>query len=180
MYHSHVDEPADTYAGLQGPILVTKCGMAKADGSPRDVDREFVALFEVMDENGSPYLDRNVQTFAGEPGAVDPSDPDFQESNLMHAVNGYVYGNLPGLEAKAGERVRWYVIGMGTEVDLHTPHWHGNTLLWEGMRSDMTELLPMSMKTLDMVPDDAGTWLLHCHVNDHIVAGMQALYVVRP
>ena len=27
---------------------------------------------------------------------------------------------------RQGERVRWYVMGMGTEVDLHTPHWHGN------------------------------------------------------
>jgi len=30
-----------------------------------------------------------------------------------------------------------------------------------------------------MKPDDAGTWLYHCHVNDHILAGMLALYKVR-
>ena len=30
------------------------------------------------------------------------------------------------ISMKRGERVRWYVMGMGTEVDLHTPHWHGN------------------------------------------------------
>jgi manganese oxidase len=29
-----------------------------------------------------------------------------------------------------------------------------------------------------MVPDDVGTWLYPCHVNDHIIAGMQALYTV--
>jgi hephaestin len=75
--------------------------------------------------------------------------------------------------------VRWYVIGMGTEVDLHTPHWHGNTVLINGMRTDVAELLPMSMIVADMVPDDIGTWLYHCHVNDHITAGMQALYRVR-
>jgi FtsP/CotA-like multicopper oxidase with cupredoxin domain len=65
-------------------------------------------------------------------------------------------------------------------VDLHTPHWHGNTLLWSGMRSDMVELLPMSMKTLDMQPDDVGTWLFHCHVNDHLSAGMVTRFVVTP
>jgi len=70
-------------------------------------------------------------------------------------------------------------MGMGTEVDLHTPHWHGNTLLWSGMRSDMVELLPMSMKTLDMQPDDVGTWLFHCHVNDHLSAGMVTRFVVE-
>jgi FtsP/CotA-like multicopper oxidase with cupredoxin domain len=34
------------------------------------------------------------------------------------------------------------------------------------------------MQVADMVPDDVGTWLYHCHVNDHITAGMQALYTV--
>lgn len=73
---------------------------------------------------------------------------------------------------------------MGTEVDLHTPHWHGETLLMNGsemgMRTDMVELLPGSMKLLDMVPDNPGIWLFHCHVNDHITAGMQALFTVEP
>jgi FtsP/CotA-like multicopper oxidase with cupredoxin domain len=181
MYHSHVDEPADTYAGLSGPIIITRAGMAKPDGSPTDVDREFVLLFEVMDENASRYITDNVAYHIHPEGDSDEHqdfDDEFIESNLMHGINGYVYGNLPGLTMRVGERVRWYVMGMGTEVDLHTPHWHGNTLTMMGMRTDMVELLPMSMKTLDMTPGAVGTWLLHCHVNDHIVAGMQALYTV--
>ena len=76
--------------------------------------------------------------------------------------------------------MRWYMLGMGTEVDLHTPHWHGNTGAWTGMRTDVIELLPASMKVLDMMPDDRGTWLFHCHVNDHINAGMLARFTVRP
>lgn len=181
-YHSHADEVADTNAGLIGPIIITRKGMAEADGSPKDVDREFVTLYSVFDENSSLYLDENIQTFAGDPSSVDVDDEDFGESNLMHSINGYVYGNAPldTMTMKKGERVRWYVMGMGTEVDLHTPHWHGNTLLWSGMRSDMVELLPMSMKVLDMIPDDVGTWLFHCHVNDHLTAGMVTRFVVKP
>lgn len=30
-----------------------------------------------------------------------------------------------------------------------------------------------------MQPDAIGTWLFHCHVNDHITAGMQSLYHVE-
>ncbi len=181
-YHSHTDEVADTNAGLIGPIIITRKGMARPDGTPTDVDREFVTLYSVFNENSSLYLDRNIQTFAGKPATVNPDDEDFQESNLMHSINGYVYGNGPldAMIMKKGERVRWYVMGMGTEVDLHTPHWHGNTLLWSGMRMDMVELLPMSMKTLDMQPDDVGTWLFHCHVNDHLSAGMVTRFKVTP
>ena len=53
MYHSHVDETGDTNAGLMGPMIVTRCGQAKPDGSPIDVDRELVVDFNVIDENSS-------------------------------------------------------------------------------------------------------------------------------
>jgi FtsP/CotA-like multicopper oxidase with cupredoxin domain len=180
MYHSHVDEPGDTNAGLIGPIVITKKGMAKPDGSPTDVDRELFTLFTVFDENTSTYLDSNIKELTGKPSTVNPDDDGFIESNKMHSINGYSYGNLPGLTMRVGQRVRWYLIGQGTEVDLHTPHWHGNTVLINGMRTDVGELLPMSMKVADMVPDNPGTWLFHCHVNDHILAGMQATYTVTP
>jgi manganese oxidase len=182
MYHGHVDEPADTNAGLIGPMIITKRGMARADGSPRDVDREFVALYTVFDENASLYLDDNIQMFPGDPATVDAEDDGFIESNLMHSINGFVFGNLPveTMTMHKGEHVRWYVMAQGTEVDLHTPHWHGNTVVLNGMRTDVAALLPMSMLVADMVPDAVGTWFFHCHVNDHITAGMLARYRVEP
>ena len=64
------------------------------------------------------------------------------------------------------------------EDDLHTPHWHGNTLLENGLRRDTVELLAARLKVADMTPDNPGTWLYHCHVNDHIDAGMVARFTV--
>jgi hephaestin len=145
-----------------------------------DVDRELIANYEVDDENQSPWIDENIQAFAGDPAAVDKEDDEFIESNLMHSINGFVYGNLPGYTMKVGEHVRWYLMAMGTEVDLHTPHWHGNTVTVMGMRTDVVSLLPATMIVADMQPDDAGTWAFHCHVGDHIAAGMLSLYDVSP
>ena len=179
MYHGHTDEVADTYSGLMGVIIVTSRGMARADGSPKDVDREFVANFMVENENESHWIDTNIERYAADPSTVDKDDDDFIESNLMHSINGYVFGNVPRFTMKKGQRVRWYVMGMGTEVDLHTPHWHGNTVSVMGMRTDTISLLPASMVIADMEPDDVGKWQFHCHVADHITAGMLALYTVR-
>jgi FtsP/CotA-like multicopper oxidase with cupredoxin domain len=179
MYHSHTDETRDTYTGLIGPIIVMAPGAGRPDGRPRGVDREFITLFVVYDENKSWYLERNIEEYAEEPETVDPEDEGFIESNLMHGINGYVFGNMPGLVMRRGEQVRWYVLGMGTEIDLHTPHWHGQTGLWNGMRTDILEILPASMKVFDMVPDNPGTWLFHCHVNDHLDAGMLAVFTVE-
>ncbi len=180
MYHSHTDEVADTNAGLIGPMVVTGRGQADlATATPKDVDDEIFSYYTVENENESLHLDKNLEELAGAPHSVPVADEEgFEESNLMHSINGYVYGNGPVPTMRKGQRVRWYVISLGTEVDLHTPHWHGNTVTMMGMRTDMAELLPGSMKVADMQPDAVGTWLYHCHVNDHIVAGMQMRYRV--
>lgn len=166
MYHSHTDETRDVNAGLIGPIVITARGQARADGTPIDVDREFVANFFIVNENESPYTTKR------------PHDEAYIESNLMHAINGYVYGNLPGLTMKRGERIRWYIMAMGSEIDLHTPHWHGNTVVIANMRTDVAWVLPGMMAIADMRPMAVGTWLFHCHVNDHLDAGMIARYIV--
>lgn len=141
-------------AGLLGPIIVTAKGKANPDGSPKDVDREFVTSFMVFDE------------MAGKP------------AGLFYAINGYVFGNLPGLMMKQGDRVRWHLLGMGNEIDLHSPHWHGETVTYQGTNTDVIELLPGSMKTVDMIADNPGTWMFHCHVEDHMEAGMMAVYTI--
>jgi len=183
MYHSHTDEVADTNAGLVGPIVVTARGKAKADGSPTDVDNELFAYFSVVNENESPYLARNLSALARPPKVVAPGDEEaFEESNLMHSINGYTYANTRNggslFKMSRGQRGRWYVMTLGTEVDLHTPHWHGNTVVSMGMRTDMVQLLPGMMTVADMTADNPGIWAFHCHVNDHIKAGMQARFQV--
>jgi hephaestin len=117
---------------------------------------------------------------AGRSAYPDPDDEDFTESNLMHSINGYVYGNMTMITMRSGERVRWYVMSMGTEVDLHTPPLARQRRDRRRMRMDVVNLLPASMVVADMVPDDVGIWLFHCHVNDHLTAGMVTRYQVLP
>ena len=165
-------------------MLVTRRGAALPDGRPQDVDREFITLFHIYNENASQFVDSNIASFASVTVTADvdalKADPDFEESNLMHSINGFLFGNLPGLTMKKGDRVRWYLMGMGTEVDIHTPHWHGNTVTVNGMRTDVVAVFPATMLVADMEPDNVGTWLYHCHVNDHIDAGMIGLFTVTP
>lgn len=178
LYHAHDHEGVDIYAGLIGAIVITRQGAANPDGTPKDVDREFVTLFMIFDENMSPYLDANIERFAGAPESVRKKDEGFKESNKKHAINGRLYGNLDGLAMRRGERVRWHLIALGNEGDIHTAHWHGNTLLRRGARTDTVELFPATTETVDMRPDDAGTWLFHCHVTDHMAGGMMTRYQV--
>lgn len=53
-------------------------------------------------------------------------DGDFMESNKMHQVNGYMYGNMDGLSVCNNKKVLWHAFAIGTEVDMHGIYFHGN------------------------------------------------------
>ena len=95
----------------------------------KDVDKAFAVFFSVLDENESWYVDDNIKTYCSKPESVDKDDADFQESNKMHGINGYIFGNMPGLKMNKDEKVDWYLISLGNEVDMHTVHFHGQTFL---------------------------------------------------
>jgi Putative multicopper oxidases len=159
LYHSHVGhDQEDIYAGLIGTIVVTKRGLERspADPRPRDVEQELTTLFFIFDEE------------------------DGEEPGLKHAMNGYIFGNLQGYEVHRNDRVRWHLVALGNEVDLHTAHWHGQTVLDHGRRTDVVELLPGSMVSVTMRARMPGDWLFHCHVADHMAAGMMTRWHVTP
>jgi FtsP/CotA-like multicopper oxidase with cupredoxin domain len=179
MYHSHFNESKDMNSGLLGPIIVSRKGSTKPDGTPRDVDREFVAAFAVFQENTSFYFMQNIVHDQQYP-ATTITNPNFNKTLEYYTMNGFIKGTLPPLTMKKGERVRWYMMANSNEDDVHAPHWHGQTVLSNMMRTDTLSLGPMGMMVADMVPDNPGTWLFHCHVNDHFDGGMYALFTVTP
>ncbi|XP_061594625.1 ceruloplasmin isoform X1 [Cololabis saira] len=180
-YYSTVDVAKDLYSGLIGPLVICRRSWARSLGLKKEIE-EFALLFVVFDENESWYLDENIRNHVNNPRPNLKDEDDFIESNKMHAINGYVYGNLNGLNMEVGDKVYWYLMGMGNEVDIHTVHWHGHSVEYKmgggPHRVDSYELFPAIFQTVKMRPQFPGTWLLHCHVTDHIKAGMEALYNV--
>uniref|UniRef100_A0A452HCC6 Ceruloplasmin n=1 Tax=Gopherus agassizii TaxID=38772 RepID=A0A452HCC6_9SAUR len=179
VYHSHTDAPKDIASGLIGPLLTCKEGKTSRERQRHDVDLDFFLMFSVIDENLSWHLDENIASFCTDPESVDKEDEEFQVSNRMHAINGYVYGNLPEMTMCAGDHVAWHLFGMGSETDVHTAFFHGQTLTIRGHRSDVASLFPATFVTADMIPSNNGRWLLSCQVNNHLQAGMEAVYEVR-
>ncbi|XP_058392023.1 hephaestin isoform X9 [Diceros bicornis minor] len=181
IYHSHVDAPRDIATGLIGPLITCKRGTLDGNSIPRrqDVDNNFFLLFSVIDENLSWHIDENIFTYCSDPASVDKEDEAFQESNRMHAINGFVFGNVPDLSMCAQKRVAWHLFGMGNEVDVHTAFFHGQMLTIRGHRTDVAHIFPATFVTAEMVPQEPGTWLISCQVNSHLQDGMQALYKVK-
>jgi FtsP/CotA-like multicopper oxidase with cupredoxin domain len=125
LYHSHINEPRDVAAGLVGPMLISAKGTVKPDGTPKDVDREFVVVLYTLDEHQSPYLDDNIPEHIA-PQTLKERLPVFFDINeeqvnvgfpltdIRETINGYQFGNMPGLTMIEGERVRWYSAAMAS------------------------------------------------------------------
>ncbi|MBC5805955.1 MAG: copper oxidase [Candidatus Eremiobacter antarcticus] len=179
-YHCPVDENRDENTGMIGTVIVTRRGSAKADGSPSDVDREVPVLFTEMNESQSRLVDANIADPAINPRHLGHRAPNFVDDNAFFAIDGYSYGTMPMVTVREGERTRWYVIVTRSGFDAHVPHWHGETLLQNGMRTDAFQVQVDEIAVADMVPDNPGIWLFHCHIHGHLAAGMEARFKVVP
>jgi hephaestin len=66
---------------------------------------------------------------------INTSALSYPESNLKHAINGFLFCNMPSVEVRAGSKVRWYVMGFGSEADMHSPVFPGQSISNAGERA---------------------------------------------
>jgi len=86
-------------------------------------------------------------------------------------------GNTPVFHAKVGELVQWDVMALGS--DFHTFHVHGHRWAVPGKASRDTQTVgPAESYRIRWREDAPGTWLYHCHVEDHMMKGMIGIYRV--
>jgi FtsP/CotA-like multicopper oxidase with cupredoxin domain len=101
--------------------------------------------------------------------------------DVLFLINGRAWPHTERLSYALGERVRWRVINLSTQV--HPMHLHGFYFtvdsLGDGLRDRalddrqrstvVTQLLPPGA-TMGMIwkPERAGNWLFHCHVMTHV------------
>jgi FtsP/CotA-like multicopper oxidase with cupredoxin domain len=88
-------------------------------------------------------------------------------------------GNTPVFRARVGDLVQWDVMALGS--DFHTFHVHGHR--WESQGTgavsrDTQTVGPAESFRIRWREDAPGTWLYHCHVEDHMMKGMIGIYRV--
>lgn len=118
-YHSDVSGSQDVYSGLVGASIVYRPGelsrhtldVPAPKGS--NLTEEVLTLFLIVDENLSYYIDDNTLSktnITTKDLQVNRLDRGFQESNMKHSINGYLFGNLFGMNLTAGREARWHVV----------------------------------------------------------------------
>jgi FtsP/CotA-like multicopper oxidase with cupredoxin domain len=102
----------------------------------------------------------------------------FSPFGKFMAIDGRAFvGNTPVFHATTGQLVQWDVMAMGSEH--HTFHVHGHR--WrgaDGVPRDTQNIGPAESFRFRWREEDPGTWLYHCHVEDHMMRGMIGTYRV--
>ena len=96
----------------------------------------------------------------------------------LQTIDGRAFvGNTPVFRARVGELVQWDVMAMGDEH--HTFHVHGHRWLQSrGVVRDTHTVGPAESFRVRWREGAPGVWLYHCHVEQHMAAGMIGTYRV--
>lgn len=124
------------------------------------------ALFSVNSKVFSFLGQERIILRNGTRGTFPP--PLIKSPTSSLAINGYIYGNLPGLEMCADTSMSWHLFGMGSEIDIHAAYFYGHTFTSRDQRADVVGLFPATFITAEMTPSSPGRWLITCQVNEHL------------
>lgn len=64
-----------------------------------------------------------------------------------------MFGNLHGLTMHVGDKVSWYLMGMGNEIDIHTAHFHGHSFDYKVTGPFHSFLALLRMKAMSNTKD---------------------------
>ncbi|XP_052598742.1 coagulation factor VIII isoform X2 [Peromyscus californicus insignis] len=176
-YSSFINPERDLASGLIGPLLICYKESIDQRGNQMMSDKRNVILFSLFDENQSWYITENMQRFLPNAADTQPQDAEFQTSNIMHSINGYVFGSLQ-LSVCLHEVAYWYILSVGAQTDFLSIFFSGYTFKHKTVYEDTLTLFPFSGETVFMSMENPGLWVLGCHNSDFRERGMTALLKV--
>ncbi|XP_044539185.1 coagulation factor VIII-like, partial [Gracilinanus agilis] len=180
-YFSDVNMEKDLHSGLIGPILICHPNKLNPSHGRQLAVQEFTLFFTIFDETKSWYFDENVERNCKPPCEARVEDPGFQRNNRFHAINGYVKDTLPGLVMAQHQRVRWYLLSMGSNENIHSIHFSGQVFTVRTRKEykmAVYNLYPGVFETVEMQPSQVGLWRVECLIGEHQQAGMSAILLV--
>jgi FtsP/CotA-like multicopper oxidase with cupredoxin domain len=172
-YHSHVDSNMQIQMGLFGAFIIDPRAP-----EPVTYDREYTYILTEKALDVTPAVAegdaevRNRDAGNGRGGA-------FQFDLFL--MNGKAGTAIEELKVSEGERVRIRLINAGNLV--HTMHTHGHSfkiIATDGnpvppaaqLLKDTVLIGPAERYDVELVANNPGIWMFHCHINNHSANGM--------
>lgn len=174
MYHSHADPTVQIALGLHGPLIV------KPRQPKQEYDREYTAMLSEWDMELTP----DVATGKAPRGPRVSLLRGGELGTDIFLINGRAHEGIPPITIAEGERVLVRVMNMGNLP--HAIHTHNHSFrivatdgnpVPEGMEllRDTVLVGPGERYDIELVGDNPGVWMFHCHMENHAANGMMTL-----
>nr|ACO95359.1 coagulation factor VIII isoform a precursor (predicted) [Dasypus novemcinctus] len=180
-YFSDIDLEKDLHSGLIGPLLICHTNTLNPVHGRQLMVQEFALFFTIFDETKSWYFTENMERNCRAPCNVQMEDPSFKKNYRFHAINGYVMDTLPGLVMAQEQKIRWYLLSMGSNENIHSIHFSGHVFTVrkeQEHKMAVYNLYPGVFQTVEMLPSKVGIWRIECLIGEHLQAGMSTLFLI--
>jgi len=174
MYHSHTDVVNQIALGLYGAFIVAPAEQKTT------YDKEYTYITSEWDMELSPRVAQGLDPRG-------PRDSQLRGGELgtdLFLLNGHTHEAIPPVKVAKGDRVLIRLINMGSLG--HPIHLHGH--LFKIVATDGNPVPPAAQLTKDtvwiapgerydieLVADNPGVWMIHCHIENHAANGMMTL-----
>ncbi len=166
---SHMDVVLQFDMGLSGSFIIEP-------KNPKKYDREYVYMLDEWEIN--PDGSNGALTHTKENGEHIHGKQNYN----IFTINGRIFPDIDPLMVKDGEKVLVRLINAGTQA-IHPMHTHGHSFkvvaidgnpvpqVAQQMRDNLP-ILPGERYDIELIADNSGVWVFHCHDVHHAAAGM--------
>uniref|UniRef100_A0A6Q2XFE8 F5/8 type C domain-containing protein n=1 Tax=Esox lucius TaxID=8010 RepID=A0A6Q2XFE8_ESOLU len=154
LYQSTINPERDLAAGLVGPLLICKKDSMDTRGRLVGSDKVKQLMFAVFDENKSWYINDNIQKYSKDPSMINPNNPDFYNSNVIHSK--CVFPDWLEFEVCKDDVTFWHLANVGTQSNFLSVYFTGNSFRRDNVYESVLTLFPMSGETVTMETEIIG------------------------
>ncbi len=174
MYHAHQDTNAQIELGLFGALIILP-----RTGPTYDLERTIILRERALDftpdvAQGAQTV-RNADSGNGRGGALQYD---------LFLIDGKAGTAIPPIRVKPNQRVLLRMINLGNLV--HSMHLHGHTftiVATDGnpvppggrLRKDTVLIGPGERYDVEVITNNPGIWMFHCHMPNHGENGMMTV-----
>ena len=173
-YHSHTDVVNQVALGLYGAFIVEPAEVTTT------YDQEYTYALAEWDMELTPGV-----ALGTEPRG--PRDSELRGGELgtdLFLMNGHSHEAISPIKVNEGDRVLFRLINAGSLG--HPIHLHGHLfkiVATDGnpvpkdaqLTKDTVWIAPGERYDIELVADNPGVWMLHCHIENHAANGMMTL-----
>lgn len=174
MYHSHTDVVNQIQLGLYGAFIVEPAE------TTTEYDQEYTYTIAEWDLEMTPRVAQGLDPRG-------PRDSQLRGGELgadLFLMNGHTHEAIPPIDVNEGDKVLIRLINMGNMG--HPVHLHGHLfkiVATDGnpvpeaaqLTKDTVWIAPGERYDIELVADNPGIWMVHCHIENHAANGMMTL-----